>query len=387
MIHRRDQTLCLLIPTFNRTYFLERLLRYLTKVGFPHPIIIADSSSASASEANRRVATSLRQGLDIHYASYSPETYPFSKIAHALDTIESKYSVMCADDDFIVPRAVEQCVRFLEANPDYAVAHGRTMSVYPVQVSHGISRLWTYCLPQRTIASDDASIRLREHLLSYRATFYSVHRRADLMRNMEITSKVTQDYRFAELLSSCLSLVQGKLSYLDSLYVVRPHNPTPESVENPDWSTLVTSSGFSQRYTEFRGCLAMELARIAGISITEANDVVNHAFVGYLTQALYEVYGGSVNKAKFSVLERAARRVWRAAGLLRAAANTVILDGQFITMARAPREFARLVSVERSYSAKRGYMSVDKLLDAGSPFHADFVPIYEHMKQNSARTW
>jgi len=156
------EKLSLIIPTHNRPpYLLERLLRYFVEVGLAYPIVVADSSGEPAADANQAVLTSLGDALDVRYVGYRPDMNPYSKIAASLDMVESKYSAICADDDFLVPRAIEKCVQFLESNPDYAAAHGRLVSMYPLRVSRGVSKLWTYSCCQHTIDSADPCLRLR----------------------------------------------------------------------------------------------------------------------------------------------------------------------------------------------------------------------------------
>jgi hypothetical protein len=45
---------------------------------------------------------------------------------------------------------------------------------------------------------------------------------------------------------------------------------------------------------------------------------------------------------------------------------------------RSLQEYVRMIYVEQTFK-KRGYMSVEELLEPSSLFHADFLPIYEHL--------
>src|SRR5205807_487 len=78
---------------------------------------------------------------------------------------------------------------------------------------------------QRAIESADPLERLRDHLSNYTATFYSLHRRADLQRNLALTYDYAPDYQFGEILPSSLSVIQGKVACIDALYVVRQDQP------------------------------------------------------------------------------------------------------------------------------------------------------------------
>lgn len=378
----------LVIPTYNRPHFMARLLEYYRSVSFAQPIVVVDSSLPSEGEANRSYVASLQGQLDIRYEMVPPSTNLYLKIAQALDMVDSKYAVLCADDDFVVPRAMEQCVRFLEANPDYSVAHGRgaafVFQSHPSRDAyHG---LYTYGGRRYTNDCNEPQHRLQNHLMGYAPTFYSVHRRSDLIRNMRLAYDNTVDYRFGELLPSCLSLIQGKAGCLDILYSIRqkdiPESPSPEAVS---WPALLTSDDFSQRYAQFRNCLAGELTSVTGMSIEDAGNAVNHAFQAYLARALsaYNVgqntWDPELPSVRTDVLKQAMRRAWRVIQVLPAAAHSAFLQQQLIAMVRSPREAYRQLRRERELLLTQDDMLIDKLLDPGSLFHADFLPIYEHV--------
>jgi len=360
----------IVIPTYNRPHFLARLLQYYRSVGFAHPIVVADSSSPPEIEANGRCVASLQGELDVRHEVFPPSIYFPLKVAQVLATVDTEYAVLCADKDFLVPRAIEQCARYLEVNPDYSVAHGRAAVIQSVETSSG-RRILSRSYPQRTLEGDEPQIRLQDHIQNYTATFYSVHRRLELLRNMQLTADNTVDLRFSELLSSCLSVIQGKAKCLDVLYMVRQGHPDYSTARTIPWSTVLTSDDFSQRDAQFRNCLAEELVGVTGMSITEARDVVNHAFTAYLAHL----------KPSAPSFEQTVRRAWRVIQVLPAAARSALLDLQLVAMARSPREAYHKLQCERARAAKQNDMTIDKLLSPQSPFHADFLPIYEHVRR------
>lgn len=365
----------IVIPTYNnRSRFLARLLQYYRSGGFAHPIVVADSSEASEREANRNSIASLQGELDVLHEVFPPGIHFNLKIAQALATIDTKYAVLCADKDFLVPEAIEQCVRYLEANPDYSVAHGQAATILSVKVSSG-HRILSRSYPQRTLERDGPQIRLQDHLQNYTTTFYSVHRRPELMRNMQLTADTTAPFHFGELLPSCLSVIQGKVRCLDVLCMVRQYRrDITTNTKLVPWAALLTSDDFSQRDAQFRNCLAEELVGVTGMSITEAKDAVNHAFAPYLARL-------KAPEPSLSTFEQTVQRAWRVIRVLPMAARSALLDRQLVAMARSPREAYRKLQCERARAAGQDDMSIDRLLNPRSPFHADFLPIYEHVRR------
>ncbi len=96
----------LVIPTYDRTKLLAQSLGYLVGQHFHSPIVIADSSPSPVCESNESLVASVEDKLDIRYLRYDPHVTLTSKLAGALEKVDSKYSVVCADDDFVLPQAI-----------------------------------------------------------------------------------------------------------------------------------------------------------------------------------------------------------------------------------------------------------------------------------------
>ena len=53
----------------------------------------------------------------LHY--YKPKI-----LAESLKYVMSKFVVLCADDDFLVPESIMKCAKLLKENSDYSISHG-----------------------------------------------------------------------------------------------------------------------------------------------------------------------------------------------------------------------------------------------------------------------
>jgi glycosyltransferase domain-containing protein len=382
----RSQTFSLVVPTYNRPVFLQRLLRYYAELRFPHAVVVADSSSGSALEENRKLIGSAQKSLGISHQVFAPDTSPYGKLASTLGSLESTYAAVCADDDFIVPDGVARCLDFLEANPQYSIAHGRSTAVLVAERSAAAqdSEIWgasTY--PQRTIDADSPVERLEDHLRCYTATYYSVHRRLQLAANLRQANDYTVDYRFGELLASCLSIIQGKAKCLDVMYMVRQAELGPATRKYSEkmlpWDNLLLLDDFSIRYSRFRGCLAEELVATSGIAAEDAQAVVNRAFLSYLAPNLYAAVGADDwkkerDKATINQLHRPAQRMRRLIRALPAATRAAIVDRQLLRMIKDPR------ASYHQMLAMNDDMSLPALLNSRSPFHGQFMSVYKYLK-------
>jgi len=379
-----SELVSVIVPTNNRPQYLARLLKYYQDCRLSHAIVVADGSTGAALRENQKLVVSHHGTLHIYHQCYRSNAHSsrglYQRITKALRATDSKYAVICADDDFIVPNALDQCAKFLDAHPDYSIAHGHLLGFYPVYF-RGLSArpaLWTHLATPSTIDHPDPDHRLRQHLLNYKPTFYSVHRRADLSRNMNFTARLTKDYGFAEMLPSCLSLVQGKMKFLDILHGVRTSNPkSTSSVEDSwRWHNLLTLDDYSTRYMHFRNCIAQELSSTSPMPLAAAKKAVDDAFREHLAIYMREA-DALLSQPRPNTVDKEPRGLSRAFLALRAAARIGLAKGRVGDLLRSPREVVTRAYYEDRLLDRGGFTPVEKLLNSQSPFHEDFQPIYD----------
>ena len=107
----------IIIPTHERPSYLDRILEYYAHE--PFHIYVADSSALPYNGSR------LKGNVTYFHLPGKFLTY---KIAFTLEYIETPFVVMCADDDFIIPAAIQTCVEFLSDHSSYAVAMGNALA-------------------------------------------------------------------------------------------------------------------------------------------------------------------------------------------------------------------------------------------------------------------
>ncbi len=308
----------ILILTYNRPDYLKRILSYYSDYQIAYNIIVADSSSDENKQLNRGAISSFSNINISHINNYPSETNPYGKLAHALNYVDTKYCVLCADDDFITPNGINQSVDFLEHNPDFTVAHGRYISFRlesdgteerfcwkPIYLPPGIK---TYRKPADTlrrlntessIAFADAEERLRYHLSNYfMPTVYAVHRTDFLKLIVEEAVKFTSDYQFAELLCSMLTLIHGKMKCLDVLYAARDADSV-RSVYLPSLEHLVKVGRYDEEYGEFRDCLEMHLSGKSELDAEASKKVIDDGMSAYMKKSYHNYKRVLLYKAEY----------------------------------------------------------------------------------------
>lgn len=122
--------LTLVIPTYNRNYYLSRCLWY--HAHFPiGQIIIADSSSDAKKMINKETVAIISNlfdtnitYLDIPDESDSYGGVIYKKWNYAASHVNTPYAQNCTDKEFIIPTTSCKCIEILEKNPDVSVAEG-----------------------------------------------------------------------------------------------------------------------------------------------------------------------------------------------------------------------------------------------------------------------
>ena len=122
--------LTLVIPTYNRNYYLSRCLWYHAHFPFGE-IIVADSSPEEKKAVNRETVQKIREmfGANIRYLEYEPETEKYGgdiarKWGDAVQHVETEYSQIVTDKEFLIPTTANKCIGYLEQHHDYSGSIG-----------------------------------------------------------------------------------------------------------------------------------------------------------------------------------------------------------------------------------------------------------------------
>jgi len=204
--------LTLVIPTYNRNFYLSRCLWYHAHFPFGE-IIVADSSPEEKKVVNRETVAKVREmfGANIRYLEYEPETEKYGgdiyrKWGDAVQHVETEYSLSCTDKEFLIPTTVVESIGFLIDHSDYSIADGR----YYIIESKALIYPWQGNL---SLTSDDPIKRLKEALTSntpfgtqFAVQRVSIHKQ--IYNNLERFD--LYDLRFGETEIELIPIIIGK---------------------------------------------------------------------------------------------------------------------------------------------------------------------------------
>lgn len=268
----QQDLLTYVVPTHNRPHFLRRLLAFQAECAPACRILIADSSRPDLALENQAVLRRAGVTGPVQYRHFGGSFV--EKCAEAMTLIETPYTVFCADDDFLIPSAVGQCVDFLETAPDYVCAQGR-------MVKFRMRGEGYHCHVRRGYSVEHSRPFDRCHAYAdhWFTNFYAVYRTPALRRNMRITAEYTDSrftYALPEALLAQLSVLRGHCKVLPFLYSVMELHTQNAGSESKSGVRVEAET----RYQLFKTGLGKELVE-TGVSPEDASRFIDQWF-GYL---------------------------------------------------------------------------------------------------------
>lgn len=126
--------LTLVIPTYNRNFYLSRCLWYHAHFPFGE-IIVADSSPEEKKVVNRETVAKIREkfGANIRYLEYEPETEKYGgdiyrKWGDAVQHVGTEYAQIVTDKEFIIPSSINKCIALI-MDTEYIAISGKVMNI------------------------------------------------------------------------------------------------------------------------------------------------------------------------------------------------------------------------------------------------------------------
>lgn len=275
------------MPTFEGTPFLKRTLDYFRHLAFKGQIVLADNSSGAHRQFIDACASEY-PGLNLEIMAFPQDVRFLDKMTATLEKIDSRFVLLHAHDDFMLPAGVEQCVGFLADNSAYSVARGRIAMFGLTRDGDAAGSEVAVSLvphPMRSYEQADAVGRMLAHIERYASTFYSIHRRDYLLESFRITERATKNVIFFQYLSSSIAALQGKIWCSNELFYVRQGHADSWSgrLKKGDyehWPMLITSPDFSRYYQEFRTALANYAAQRSGLAADAVAQRIDVAALG-----------------------------------------------------------------------------------------------------------
>jgi glycosyltransferase domain-containing protein len=249
--------LSIIVPSVaDRARFFDTALGHFATCAVRWPIVVSDHSATEQASVLAGVAAR-HPGLDLRMLRHPPAMHFLERLAACAEAAQTDYVVLHADDDFMIPAAMESCIAFLDANPDFAACMGR-MAWFRAAA---LDKTQVNTIDGRTRAEEDAAERLINHVANFNPTLYAIHRREVFVESCVRTLDFTRNVIFWQYLQSCIAVLRGKLKTLDGLYYLRLHNDVGWRAQliarrdSSHWPHIAVSPEFSAELGRFKNGL------------------------------------------------------------------------------------------------------------------------------------
>ena len=266
-----EQDITIFIPTHNRHQYLQRIIDYYSFHKIEWPIIICDSTCHKFNGEFRQ--------KNIKYLHY-PMVKPVDKVSKGMNSVHTKYCVMCADDDFIVPQTINSCVSFLKKNKDYSSVQGKYISFIYSGGNHiKLTPSYNYKV---NISSDNACERLLQQFNPYMHQFYSVHHIQTLRDCFNIALGSFENGCLFEIALAMMASINGKHKILQNFYCAREVIARSDGRTYDKMDIVATGKEYKTEYNNFLERITQYLVSKTDLDFDNARTCVLSAIDVYL---------------------------------------------------------------------------------------------------------
>lgn len=279
----------LLLPTVaHRKEFLRSTLDFLSVTMRGVQIVVSDHTEDGNQDAVSKIVGNYKQ-LDIVVEHHPASMHFLERLVACARVAKTPYVVVHADDDFMLPAAIDESVAFLDRNPDFVGCQGRTFFLKlraPRSCAPKINR-------SMTRAEKDAVSRIANQCANFTPTLYALTRREAFIEVNHAALSHTTNVVFWQYLSSCLLLAKGKLRVLDSLYYLRLDNPDGwratliREGDKTHWPHLLVAPEFSRELAKLKTGLSTALA---GAGAKDIDRIVDDCCLALIRRAFNTVW-------------------------------------------------------------------------------------------------
>lgn len=242
----------LVVTTYNRPAYVQRLLSYLRERQLTSKLLLVDASEPDVQELNRGRLRSYFPEAKLVSLPSSTSLIDTYKIA--LHSVDTEYVAYCPDDDFIDPEFLTEATQFLRENDDYVLCAGRfclasrddTTTFFCIQSNEGAEEADPF----------DRFVRLLEN---YWPTLRSVQRTAIAVDAATSLDAYMHHSVLGEALHGSVYALYGKMKVLDVVSQVQVEHRSRNQANDPSPRRLLCHESFWRCLRVLQGCVEARL--------------------------------------------------------------------------------------------------------------------------------
>lgn len=216
--------LTIIVPTKNRSSFVERMLKYYEASKIKINFLILDSSDEIERKKIKKIIDFYKKIFNINF--FSAKLYPVPIISKYVCHVLTKYSLISSDDDFYSLEELQFGIFFLEKNSNYSLYNGPSIIINDLGYVRLINKY-----PIRIFAKNlDLNKKLISHIDNYTPLNTSIIRTDNLIELFKLYD-YKNIHKFCpmrnisdEMLISFLFICSGNIKTSNEIFLIRVTN-------------------------------------------------------------------------------------------------------------------------------------------------------------------
>lgn len=282
--------LTIFVPTKNRFYYINKLFKYYSFIKFSGEIIILDSSDDEIRKEIVNLISSY-QYLKIKY--FHSIGLPCAMMKKYVEEASNEYVVFSGDDDYLVQRGIEDCIKFLKNNLNFSGCTGEGICIHSSLSENKIDYISNY--DQAKIYGANAMERINQQFKKYKVPIFSIFRKENFIRFLEpvptyeIFKNFCPDKAIAdEYIIESAMVAYGNIRKLNTPYLVR-HIHKGRNIDNlvPDFKKdWIKSPNFEKSKNYFFSKISEIISQNDKVEIDQALNFLREKFYFHLKYEL-----------------------------------------------------------------------------------------------------
>jgi glycosyltransferase domain-containing protein len=270
----------IICATYNRPHYIKRYIDYYTGTGIQ--VIIEDSSAVRPENIDFPP--------NIQY-SWKPERTFTQKVYELTNQVQTPYMVLCSDDDFIIPEALDVCVEWLNAHSDYSAVQGQRMRLINKNgQNYYVLELRAEPYPGKQNVSNDPLDRVKYQFYPHADELIcAVVRTENMRKTIAYCEAKLVKIDVIVLVLGVLSAAIGKTAVLPILYTVLSYIPNSSGTQSQhilEYNPEKMSEKQREELSEAIEYAARALSDVAYIHKEKARDLLEELFLTLQHHAL-----------------------------------------------------------------------------------------------------
>lgn len=278
-----DKNVTIIIPTYNRPKYLQRVLDYFNNFKLIKPFIIVLDSSFEDNKLLNQTSINALSNNRFSYFNFESSINFFSKLNFGIDKVKTDYVALCADDDFLTEEGILESINKLENNKELYSVKGKNL-----YFTDTMAKLKEYDF-FKGLYSDTAFTRLQEITKGFVPSLiyqvFRVNKFKFLYSFFEKhADKLPENATFQEYLFYFMVICTGKLGTINVDLNIRDKS-VPRETEIKNFPHAVMDNSFNDNYSKFCLFLSKYLDTI-GENNRQFNEYSSEIFSNFLINFL-----------------------------------------------------------------------------------------------------